>query len=135
MQSVPVRVPSSTRILRILFSFSLFFWILSDYITPIQHGIWVCSTLGNSVETAAHALNVKRSLIFSGVAHRAFENDVEALLHLRKLYSYLPLSNKDPAPIRECHDPWLALLIYYMVFLAENLEICSYLLFLTGIGK
>lgn len=41
----------------------------------------------------------------SGVAHRAFENDVDALLNLREFFNYLPLSSQDPAPIRECHDP------------------------------
>ncbi|XP_019292810.1 propionyl-CoA carboxylase beta chain, mitochondrial isoform X3 [Panthera pardus] len=41
----------------------------------------------------------------SGVAHRAFENDVDALCNLREFFNYLPLSNQDPAPIRECHDP------------------------------
>lgn len=42
----------------------------------------------------------------TGVAHRAFENDVDSLLQLREFFDYLPLSNKDPAPIRECYDPW-----------------------------
>ncbi|XP_060082662.1 propionyl-CoA carboxylase beta chain, mitochondrial-like [Ylistrum balloti] len=42
----------------------------------------------------------------SGVAHCAFENDVDALLQLREFYNYLPLSNADQAPIRECTDPW-----------------------------
>uniref|UniRef100_A0A673TW99 Propionyl-CoA carboxylase beta chain, mitochondrial n=1 Tax=Suricata suricatta TaxID=37032 RepID=A0A673TW99_SURSU len=41
----------------------------------------------------------------SGVAHRAFENDVDALCNLREFFNYLPLSNQDPAPVRECHDP------------------------------
>ncbi|XP_039693165.1 propionyl-CoA carboxylase beta chain, mitochondrial isoform X1 [Pteropus medius] len=41
----------------------------------------------------------------SGVAHRAFENDVDALCNLREFFNYLPLSSQDPAPIRECHDP------------------------------
>ncbi|XP_053525317.1 propionyl-CoA carboxylase beta chain, mitochondrial isoform X2 [Artibeus jamaicensis] len=40
----------------------------------------------------------------SGVAHRAFENDVDALCNLREFFNYLPLSSLDPAPIRECHD-------------------------------
>lgn len=40
-----------------------------------------------------------------GVAHCAFENDIDALLNLREFFNYLPLSNKDPAPVRECHDP------------------------------
>ncbi|KHN84158.1 Propionyl-CoA carboxylase beta chain, mitochondrial [Toxocara canis] len=42
----------------------------------------------------------------SGVAHGAFENDIEALQNMRDLIDYLPLSNKDPAPIRACDDPW-----------------------------
>uniref|UniRef100_A0A7M4EPC2 Propionyl-CoA carboxylase beta chain, mitochondrial n=1 Tax=Crocodylus porosus TaxID=8502 RepID=A0A7M4EPC2_CROPO len=41
----------------------------------------------------------------SGVAHKAFENDIDALLNLRDFFNYLPLSNRDPAPVRECHDP------------------------------
>lgn len=39
----------------------------------------------------------------SGVADRAFENDVEALLMLRRFFNYLPLSNREKAPVR--HDP------------------------------
>lgn len=47
--------------------------------------------------------------MFSGVAHRAFDNDVDALCNLREFFNFLPLSNQDPAPVRECHDPrWVA---------------------------
>ncbi len=42
----------------------------------------------------------------SGVAHRSFENDVDALTQLRSFMSFLPSSNKDPAPVRPCSDPW-----------------------------
>ncbi|VDK44563.1 unnamed protein product [Cylicostephanus goldi] len=42
----------------------------------------------------------------SGVAVGAFENDVDALMSMRELVNYLPLSNKDPAPVRACDDPW-----------------------------
>jgi propionyl-CoA carboxylase beta chain len=41
----------------------------------------------------------------SGVAHGAFENDVDALSQLRELINYLPLSNRDPVPIRHTADP------------------------------
>ena len=41
----------------------------------------------------------------SGVADLAFENDVEALLMLRRLYNYLPLSNREKAPVRPSGDP------------------------------
>ena len=46
------------------------------------------------------------SILISGVAHRAFDNDVDALLQLREFFDFLPLSNEDPSPIRECDDPW-----------------------------
>lgn len=42
---------------------------------------------------------------FSGVAHHAFEDDVEALLNVREFFNFLPLSNQDAAPVRESHDP------------------------------
>jgi len=42
----------------------------------------------------------------SGVAHKSFENDIDALMQMRTLMGFLPQSNKDPAPIRESDDPW-----------------------------
>jgi len=41
----------------------------------------------------------------SGVAAGAFENDIDALSQLRDLFDFLPLSNKEQSPIRECNDP------------------------------
>ncbi|EUB59289.1 Propionyl-CoA carboxylase beta chain [Echinococcus granulosus] len=41
----------------------------------------------------------------SGVAHRAFDNDVDALLSLREFLTFLPSSNREMPPHRECHDP------------------------------
>merc|ERR1711963_722719 len=42
----------------------------------------------------------------SGNAHKAFENDIDALTQLRKFMSFLPNSNKKSAPITPCGDPW-----------------------------
>ncbi|ROT73579.1 carboxyl transferase domain protein [Penaeus vannamei] len=42
----------------------------------------------------------------SGVAHKAFNNDIHGLLNLRTFMNYLPQSNQDQAPIRQCDDPW-----------------------------
>jgi len=42
----------------------------------------------------------------SGVAHKAFENDIDALTQLRKLLAYLPSSVREKAPILSCGDPW-----------------------------
>ncbi|MBI2794608.1 MAG: acyl-CoA carboxylase subunit beta [Ignavibacteria bacterium] len=41
----------------------------------------------------------------SGVAHFALDNEVECLLAVRKLVSYLPLSNREKPPIRQTIDP------------------------------
>jgi propionyl-CoA carboxylase beta chain len=40
----------------------------------------------------------------SGVADLAFENDVEALLMVRRFFNYLPLSNREPPPVRKGDD-------------------------------
>ena len=41
----------------------------------------------------------------SGVAHFAFENEVEVLQSIRRLLSYLPLNNLDEPPVCEYVDP------------------------------
>jgi propionyl-CoA carboxylase beta chain len=41
----------------------------------------------------------------SGVADLAFENDVEALLQLRRFIDFIPSSNREPAPPRPTPDP------------------------------
>jgi propionyl-CoA carboxylase beta chain len=41
----------------------------------------------------------------SGVADLAFENDLEAILMLRRFYNYLPLNNREKAPVRKSGDP------------------------------
>jgi propionyl-CoA carboxylase beta chain len=41
----------------------------------------------------------------SGVADCAFENDVEALLQLRRLLDFLPASNRAKAPVKRTSDP------------------------------
>lgn len=41
----------------------------------------------------------------SGVAHFAFENDIDALTRLRSFMNFLPQSNRDKLPIRTSNDP------------------------------
>ncbi|XP_024123985.1 propionyl-CoA carboxylase beta chain, mitochondrial [Oryzias melastigma] len=65
----------------------------------------VVKSVTNEDVTQEELGGAKTHTSVSGVAHRAFENDVEALLNLREFFNFLPLSNQDPAPIRECHDP------------------------------
>ncbi|KAF0291373.1 Propionyl-CoA carboxylase beta chain, mitochondrial [Amphibalanus amphitrite] len=42
----------------------------------------------------------------SGVAHNAFDNDVDALLTLRALMNFLPVNNTEAVPVRPSDDPW-----------------------------
>jgi len=42
----------------------------------------------------------------SGVADRAFENDMEALLYLRRFIDFLPANNEEKPPVRDTPDPW-----------------------------
>ncbi|XP_030312181.1 propionyl-CoA carboxylase beta chain, mitochondrial [Calypte anna] len=65
----------------------------------------VVKSVTNEDVTQEQLGGAKTHTAVSGVAHRAFENDIDALLHLREFFNYLPLSNQDPAPICECHDP------------------------------
>ncbi|XP_029316084.1 propionyl-CoA carboxylase beta chain, mitochondrial [Cottoperca gobio] len=64
----------------------------------------VVKSVTNEDVTQEELGGAKTHTTVSGVAHRAFEDDVEALLNMREFFNFLPLSNKDPAPIRECHD-------------------------------
>ncbi len=41
----------------------------------------------------------------SGVADLAFDNDLETLTQIRRLFHFLPLSNHDQVPVRETADP------------------------------
>ena len=41
----------------------------------------------------------------SGVADLAFDNDLETLSQVRRLFHFLPLSNREQVPIRETADP------------------------------
>ncbi|XP_077205326.1 propionyl-CoA carboxylase beta chain, mitochondrial [Paroedura picta] len=64
----------------------------------------VVKSVTNEDVTQEQLGGAKTHTAVSGVAHCAFENDIDALLNLREFFNYLPLSNKDPAPVCECHD-------------------------------
>ncbi|KHN75145.1 Propionyl-CoA carboxylase beta chain, mitochondrial [Toxocara canis] len=66
----------------------------------------VVKAVTNEEVTQEELGGAKTHTATSGVAHGAFDNDVEALQNIRDLVNYLPLSNTDQAPIRACDDPW-----------------------------
>ncbi|XP_067098742.1 propionyl-CoA carboxylase beta chain, mitochondrial [Osmerus mordax] len=65
----------------------------------------VVKSVTNEDVTQEELGGAKTHTAVSGVAHRAFENDIDALLNLRDFFNFLPLSNKDLPPVTECHDP------------------------------
>ncbi|MEJ1285705.1 propionyl Coenzyme A carboxylase beta polypeptide [Cricetulus griseus] len=83
----------------------------------------VVKSVTNEDVTQEQLGGAKTHTTVSGVAHRAFENDVDALCNLREFFNYLPLSSQDPAPVRECHDPRLQNSLE-LAFLVDGVQNC-----------
>jgi len=66
----------------------------------------VVKAVTNEDVTQEQLGGAKTHTAVSGVAHGAFENDIEALLGVRELFNYLPLSNREQTPRLRCDDPW-----------------------------
>jgi propionyl-CoA carboxylase beta chain len=66
----------------------------------------VVKSVTNEDVTQEELGGAKTHTTLSGVAHRAFENDIDALLNVRDLMSYLPSSNRVGPPRMQCVDPW-----------------------------
>ena len=85
---------------------------MTDFIFMVQDSSYMFVTGPEVVKTVTHeevsAEELGGALTHttkSGVADRSFDNDVEALLMLRRLYNYLPLNNREKAPVRKSGDP------------------------------
>ena len=61
-------------------------------------GPQIIKTVTNETVTQEALGGADTHTSLSGVAHRAFDNDVEALYATRCLFEYLPLSNRDSLP-------------------------------------
>ncbi len=86
---------------------------LTDYTLMVKDSSYlfitgpdVVKTVTGEEVTQEELGGAKTHTTVSGVAHKAFENDIDALLQLRTFMSFLPGSNKEMAPVRECDDPW-----------------------------
>jgi propionyl-CoA carboxylase beta chain len=66
-----------------------------DVVKTVTHEVVTAEELGGAVTHTAK----------SGVADLAFENDVEALLQLRRFIDFLPSSNREKPPVRLTTDP------------------------------
>jgi len=65
----------------------------------------VVQSVTNETVTQEELGGANSHMIKSGVAHGAFDNDIDTLLRTRELFNFLPLSNRGRAPIiRQCDD-------------------------------
>ncbi|SMH62592.1 acyl-CoA carboxylase subunit beta [Azospirillum agricola] len=85
---------------------------MTDFIFMVKDSSYMFVTGPDVVKTVTHEVVTAEELggaithsTKSGVADLAFENDVEALLQLRRFVDFLPASNREKAPVRPCHDP------------------------------
>jgi len=85
---------------------------MTDFIFMVKDSSYMFVTGPEVVKTVTHEEVTAEELggavthtTRSGVADLAFETDVDALLMVRRLFNYLPLSNREPPPRRPSNDP------------------------------
>ncbi|HEX6103592.1 MAG TPA: acyl-CoA carboxylase subunit beta [Alphaproteobacteria bacterium] len=85
---------------------------MTDFIFMVKDSSYMFVTGPDVVKTVTHEAVTHEELggavthtTRSGVADLAFENDVEALLELRRFVDFLPSSNRADVPIRPTDDP------------------------------
>jgi len=85
---------------------------MTDFIYMVKDSSYMFVTGPEVVKTVTHESVTAEELggaishsTRSGVADLAFENDVEALLMLRRMFNYLPLNNREKPPVRRTDDP------------------------------
>jgi propionyl-CoA carboxylase beta chain len=64
----------------------------------------VVKTVTNEIVTAEELGGARTHTQKSSVADGAFENDIEALEAIRRLFDFLPLNNRVKSPVRPFHD-------------------------------
>lgn len=85
---------------------------MTDFIFMVKNTSYMFVTGPEVVKTVTHELVTHEELggalthtSRSGVADLAFDNDVEALLYLRRFIDFLPSSNRETPPVRPTDDP------------------------------
>lgn len=81
-----------------------FIFMVKDTSYMFVTGPDVVKTVTNEVVTAEELGGAATHTKKSSVADGAFDNDVEALAETRRLFDFLPLSNRDRAPTRPFFD-------------------------------
>lgn len=81
-----------------------FIFMVKDTSYMFVTGPDVVKTVTNEVVTAEQLGGASTHTKKSSVADGAFDNDVETLTEIRRLFDFLPLSNRDKAPTRPFFD-------------------------------
>ncbi|MGE0386603.1 MAG: acyl-CoA carboxylase subunit beta [Gammaproteobacteria bacterium] len=85
---------------------------MTDFIFMVKDSAYMFVTGPDVVKTVTHEVVTQEELggavthtARSGVADLAFENDVEAILNLRRFIDFLPANNREQPPTRPSEDP------------------------------
>src|SRR5271154_5233324 len=85
---------------------------MTDFIFMVKDTSYLFVTGPEVVRTVTHETVTQEELggavthtTRSGVADLAFENDVEALIELRRFLGFLPAGNREKPPVRPTRDP------------------------------
>jgi propionyl-CoA carboxylase beta chain len=85
---------------------------MTDFIFMVKDTSYMFVTGPDVVKTVTHEVVTQEQLggavthtTKSSVADLAFENDIDTLIQTRRMYDFLPLSNREEAPIRATDDP------------------------------
>ncbi|MBP6819704.1 acyl-CoA carboxylase subunit beta [Ferrovibrio sp. MS7] len=85
---------------------------MTDFIFMVKDSSYMFVTGPDVVKTVTQEVVTQEQLggavthtTKSSVADNAYENDVEALVQVRRLMGFLPLSNREKPPARESFDP------------------------------
>ena len=81
-----------------------FIFMVRDSSYMFVTGPDVVKTVTNEVVTAEELGGARTHTQKSSVADGAFDNDVEALEEIRRLFDFLPLNNREKPPTRPFHD-------------------------------
>lgn len=81
-----------------------FIFMVKDTSYMFVTGPDVVKTVTNEVVTQEELGGAVTHTSKSSVADNAFENDVEALAQVRRFFDFLPLNNKEKAPVRPTFD-------------------------------
>jgi len=81
-----------------------FIFMVRDTSYMFLTGPDVVKTVTNEVVTAEELGGAKTHTSKSSVADGAYDNDVETLREMRRLFDFLPLNNRDGVPVRPFHD-------------------------------